>query len=620
MPAHEVAARIAAAARRWWWSAPSRRPDLLGTLLPGPHRPGVVLVRGRALHGPAVDAAVQAAEGLLRGEWQVFGRDVSGDPDWFLDPVTGRRAPSEGYCFRVPYRDEAMVGNIKFVWELSRHQPITLLAAAWWLTGDGRFAEHAARQLGSWWEQNPFLQGVHWVSGIEAGLRLLSWAWIRALLADWGGAPGLFENNARFHEQLYGHSRFLSAFGSTGSSANNHVIAEWAGLATASLAFPWFRKSASWASVARTGLAREADRQTGDDGWNREQASAYHLFVAEMLLAAALPARIAGQPLPTVETVLGRMLDALAASLDDAGQPPRFGDADDARGLLVDAPGTDATAALLDAGRALFGADPWWPAPSGSVLGGIAKAVAGAPPRVRPCIRPALFADAGIAILRSGPIWLRCDAGPHGYGTIAAHGHADALSVELRWGATEILADPGTYCYHGETAWRAYFRGTRGHNTLTIGAWDQAVPGGPFLWLTQPRSTLAEWAPGRLWQASHDGYAPTRHHRRVTLEGLVVTIRDWIEAAAPCPVLLAFHFGPSVDAEPTQLRWPGHQAAVTLPGALAWQTHRGEANPPFGWYSSGFGQREPATTLAGRGTLDPGTVLETRFAFGPGTT
>ena len=461
---------------------------------------------------------------------------------------------------------------------------------------------------------------MHWISGIEAGLRLLAWAWIRALLADWGGAPGLFEHNGRFHEQLYGHSRFLSAFGSTGSSANNHVIAEWAGLATASLAFPWFLESARWAATARAGLAREADRQTGNDGWNREQASAYHLFVAEMLLAAALPARIAGQPLPAVETVLSRMLDALAASLDDTGQPPRFGDGDDARGLLVDAPGTGATAALLDAGRALCGADPWWPAPSGSVLGGIAEAVAGAPPRVRPCIRPALFADAGIAILRSGPIWLRCDAGPHGYGTIAAHGHADALSVELRWGGTEILADPGTYCYHGEPAWRDYFRGTRGHNTLTIGARDQAVSGGPFLWLTQPRSTLAEWEPGRLWQASHNGYARTRHHRRVALEGLLVTIRDWIEAAAPCPVLLAFHLGPCVSAEPAQLRWPGGRAGVTLPGALAWQTHRGKIDPPFGWYSRGFGQRQPATVLAGRGTLTPGTVLETRFDFGPGPT
>ena len=41
--------------------------------------------------------------------------------------------------------------------------------------GDG--AEH----LNDWWRSNPFLSGVHWASGIEIGLRLISWTWIRAL-------------------------------------------------------------------------------------------------------------------------------------------------------------------------------------------------------------------------------------------------------------------------------------------------------------------------------------------------------------------------------------------------------------------------------------------------------
>ncbi len=84
---------------------------------------------------------------------------------------------------------------------------------------------------------------------------------------------------------------------------------------------------------------------------------------------------MAGRPLPAVEAVLARMMDALAASLDGAGQPPRFGDADDARGVLVDAPGTDPVAALLDAGRALFGGGP----------GGRPAAAACSVPSPRPC-------------------------------------------------------------------------------------------------------------------------------------------------------------------------------------------------------------------------------------------
>ncbi len=670
MSAREVAARGTVAARQWWWSAPARRPELLATLLPGPRESAVRLARAACSHGAAADAVVQAAERLVGGKFPVFhltmttGREsppplvggarggVGGaaqhtshvceqtrrdlthchpqpppsseggeELDWFLDPLTNHRAPSTPYCFHIPHRDPATVGTIKFVWELSRHQPLTLLACAWWLTGEDRFAEAAAHHLRSWWRQNPFLHGVHWISGIEVGMRLLSWTWIHALLADWPGAPALFDDNEAFLEQLYGHSRYLSAFHSTGSSANNHVIAEWAGLFAAATAFPWFAESATWAATARAGLAREADAQTHPDGWNREQASGYHLFVAELLLAAALPARLAGTPAPAVELVLSRMIDALAASLDGAGQPPRFGDADDARGLLVDAAGTTASASLLDAGRALFGADPWWPTAGGSVLGSIAASLAGPKPRARPCVRPGLFADAGIAILRSGEMWLRCDAGPHGYGSIAAHGHADALSVELRCGGTEILADPGTYCYHGEPEWRGTFRGTPGHSTLTVGGADQAVPGGPFLWLSHPRATLEEWQPNRVWQARHDGYRPVTHHRRVALDGCVVAVRDWIDAPGPQPVLLAFHLGPAVQAhllDGAELKWPGGRATVVLPHDLAWHIHRGEHDPPFGWYSRGFGQREPAAVLAGRGTLVPGTVLETRFTLNIG--
>ena len=44
-----------------------------------------------------------------------------------------------------------------------------------------------ADQLRSWWRENPFLSGVHWTSGIELGIRLISLAWIRRLLDDWPG-------------------------------------------------------------------------------------------------------------------------------------------------------------------------------------------------------------------------------------------------------------------------------------------------------------------------------------------------------------------------------------------------------------------------------------------------
>src|SRR5207245_173758 len=74
------------------------------------------------------------------------------------------------------------------------------------------------------------------------------------------------------------------------------------------------------------------------------------------------------------------------------------------------------------------------------------------------------------------------DCGPLGYLSIAAHGHADALSFTLSIAGDEVLIDPGTYAYHTHSGWRAHFRGTAAHNTVRIDGVDQSVPAGNFLW------------------------------------------------------------------------------------------------------------------------------------------
>jgi hypothetical protein len=106
--------------------------------------------------------------------------------------------------------------------------------------------------------------------------------------------------------------------------------------------------------------------------------------------------------------------------------------------------------------------------------------------RRRPCTKPSRFPDAGLVILRSQPqdgpeIWWRCDGGPHGFLSIAAHAHADALSLAVRHDGIDILADPGTYCYHGEAAWRGMVPLDGRSQHLELAGVSQAESGGPFL-------------------------------------------------------------------------------------------------------------------------------------------
>jgi Heparinase II/III-like protein/Heparinase II/III N-terminus len=587
----------------------------------------------------AASDLIRAADAVLNGTWTVLGtpRTDSADPDWFHDPVTGRRAPHDRLAFSIHHRDEAETGNIKQVWEMSRHHHLTVLAAAWWLTQEERYAEVAAQQLQSWWSANPFLTGVHWTSGIEAGIRLISWTWMRRLLDDWPKVGDLFEHNDDAVRQIAWHQEFLAAFPSRGSSANNHVVAEAAGRLVAACAFPWYSRTDKWRRSAAALLEHELAANTFDDGLNRELATDYHRFVLELGLVAAVEADASGHPLSeSTWERLSRMLDSAAAILDATGRAPRQGDDDEGQVLVVDDPERDPWATVLATGAALLGAGRWWPQLTAAIQASVLGAIGRPHELPRPQIPPRRFSEAGLVILRSRPqdgpeIWCRCDGGPHGFLSIAAHAHADALSLEVRHNGIDILADPGTYSYHGELVWREWFRSTAGHNTVEIAGLSQSESGGPFLWNTHARTTTLSCdvgeQPVQTWSAEHDGYlrmkTPAMHRRSATLDspGRRLTVVDTVAAAVAVPLRLSWHLGPDVvvdlDGPRATLSWQAgpyrREGTMLLPDRLAWSCHRGEVDPIAGWYSPRFGVRVPTTSLIGRGTAASSTRLVTEL-------
>jgi hypothetical protein len=587
---------------------------------------------------------LRTADEVLAGRWDVLGvtRQDMVAPDWFLDPLSGRRAPQAEYCFSINHRDETVTGNVKHVWELSRHHHLTLLACAYALTGDSRYAERAGSHLVSWWEENPFLSGIHWTSGIELGIRLISWAWTRRLLDGWDAVQGLFDRNELAHKQIWWHQTYLSTFRSRGSSANNHVVAEAAGQLVAALAFPWFEESTAWADESASLLQHELASNTFPSGVNRELAFEYHGLVAELGLIAAAEADHARHPLPDATwQSLGRMLDVAAACLDCRLRAPRQGDSDEGRALVIASPESNRWEALLAIGQALFGAPEWWPPAQPGVASTLLPALARRRPLPdRPDRRPWHFGDAGITIFRSEPadgpeIWCRCDSGPHGFLSIAAHAHADALSIEVRHHGTDILTDPGTYSYSSDPMFRRYFRSTIGHNTLEVLGRDQSISGGQTMWIrhAESRLTSLESSPdgdeGR-WVAEHYGYRtldpPVTHRRTVDFHGKqrLIEITDEIDGPGALPVRLAFHLGPTVEADldgcSLTLWWQDRDggeatATMTLPSSLRWSFIRGARDPVLGWYSPAFGQKVPATDVIGVGSATTGSPLRTRLAF-----
>ena len=534
----------------------------------GDRKFSAVLPRETAASVPAeAKAAVLAsADRLLRGEWEVLGvvRTDMVRPDWFRDPVTGRRSASRPLRLscRSPLggagrQRQAGLGDLAHAApHAAGHRLVPYLMRRSTRTGWPSTSAPGG-------EENPFLSGVHWTSGIELGVRLISLAWIRRLLDDWPGVADLFERDGLALRQIHWHQQYLAAFPSRGSSANNHVIAEAAGQLVASCAFPWFPESERW--------RRKSAR------CSNESSSA---TLSRQASAASLPRTTSAS---SPNSGFSRPLKLRRAATRSAPSPgngcarwptarrpwsmsacARLG-----RAIPTKAGRCCSTLRRPTAGRRCWRSPMRWSAGSTGGPGRprmraarIVGALAGAKRHIegRPSQRPSRFADAGTTLLRTtgeNEIWCRCDGGPHGYLSIAAHAHADALSVEVRYAGVDILADPGTYCYHGERAWRSYFRSTIAHNTAELGGRSQSSEGGPFMWVRHARAREVEVIDDgdiARWTAEHDGYAsldpPALHRRSVLLDraSRSIDIIDEIEGGSH-DIRLAFHLGPEVQVE-----------------------------------------------------------------------
>ena len=116
----------------------------------------------------------QALEDALTGKLGFFGHasmDVGMPVNWHRDPLTGIEAPLV-FGKRLNYRDDRVVGNVKVLWELGRHQHLIPLAAAYAVTGEARYREAVVAQIEGWINANPFGLGIHWCSALELALRL----------------------------------------------------------------------------------------------------------------------------------------------------------------------------------------------------------------------------------------------------------------------------------------------------------------------------------------------------------------------------------------------------------------------------------------------------------------
>lgn len=589
------------------------------------------------------DDLISHAELLLQHKFSFFNLkdQFLGSPvNWNHDHGSDKPTPLL-FWKKVDYRDFLQSGDCKLVWEPNRHHHLVVLGRAYRATGDIRYAEEIMAQLESWLDQNPFGYGMNWRSPLELGVRIINWVWALDLIKDAGLMQGRAKH--RLFNAIYLHCWENVRKFSQGSSANNHLIGEVAGVFVAASYFKELPNMKAWARQSQQILEEQLFAQTFSDGCTREHALGYEFFVIQFYLICGLVGKWTGQDYSDAYWIRLEKMFYFVALLDEGGDDlPMFGDRDNA--YVLDLGSTpENVQALLPVGVVLFNRPDFkayaenYSEMAEWLLGNEGRS---AFMRINDDshddqLQSHGFSESGYYLLQSGKrgqddaISIFIDCTELGYGAIAAHGHADALSFALRYAGTDVFVDPGTYDYFTYPQWRNYFRTTRAHNTVEIDGQDQSEMLGPFLWGRRAETQCLEWLPdesGGHLVGEHNGYSrladPVIHRRTLELNGQQrsLIIKDEIQAKGTHDIRISFQLSEycSIIEQSDHvctIAINGKQLSLEIDPQLQFKVVSGQENPIAGWVSRGYHQKSPAPVLYALGQSQGDSSFVCKLTF-----
>ena len=457
---------------------------------------------------PAVlrEALRRDVESILAGRWRFFGHleiQVDDPPKWQYDYLVRRDVASNESAFKLNYRSLANGVDSKLVWEPSRWNQLVRLAMAAYVLGDRRAAEKCVAWLEDWVKHNPPYRGWNWTSALEVGLRLIQFTWIDALLGnlrftiyDLRGSDSFADRLSKLRRAILPpHVWYAWRHKSFGSSANNHLLGELVGCIVATARWPGLAKCGASLEELQRRWEHEVLAQFAEDGGNREQALNYQLFSWEFCWQARMALVAAGRMIsPDVDDRLRRAAQFFV-DVQVPGDPWDYGDSDSAF----------VTPLVADDRTVVAEWHEWFRVPSSG------QALEFWMGEARRDLRFEIsdfkegewrhLQASGYAMRREGDWTLRWDLSPLGLGSMAAHGHLDAMHVSLWLRGVAMVVDPGTGAYHADKQMRGHLSDRIAHNgPAPFHKWACPTRRGPFLWDSRHRipvfalaEDLGEW-------------------------------------------------------------------------------------------------------------------------------
>lgn len=488
--------------------------------------------------------------------------------DWHADLKSGHRWDAGLWWSAVPI-PVGTGADIKLPWELARCHHLPVMALAAFLRDDRSLAAEIRAQITDFIAANPPMFGVNWRCAMDVAIRGANFAAAISILAAMDDQPAEFSE--LFARSLVDHGRYVADHLEWyPDRTGNHYLADISGLAVIAAALDPDRndEAAGWLKLAAREIESEVRVQFLGDGGHFEGSVAYHRFCLEMATWGMAACRRHG--LEFSEESWRRIASAgafLEAATKPDGHFVQIGDNDSGR-FLNFSPGFDAAlaedhldpSATLGALRALTGqpVEPGgdgmlvsamvpprpveWPALSREMDAGLPEAGGGAVleldygPGLAERIECLAFPDFGLYVIRGHRLWLSIRCGGES-DPIGAHRHNDQLAVELQVDGTDIVRDPGTFCYTPDPAARNRWRSVAAHFApqAVDGRQPAALDRGLFFLDPPMRGSCLHVGPDGFL-GRHEGFGGTAWREVQVLDDRIV-IRDraeeGLEVAAP---------------------------------------------------------------------------------------
>lgn len=466
------------------------------------------------------------------------------------------------YAPFLDFRSFNAVGDIKYVFEINKHQGLPRLSQAYILTQDTRYVDKLIYYVDSWIEQNPYMIGVNWASPSVAAYRLVSWSLAFEFLRNHYQFSAEFLQ--KWAQSVYLHVKFISENYSLYSSAGNHLISEAVGVFVASLRWKIFfgGQEKTFLNAAQEKayliLAQEIDTQILSDGVNHEQSVSYQVFAANQFFIAYYFGNKSG--ITFSDNYLDRLRkcgEFVSSLLNVAGNVPNFGDEDGAWAFRLASRNTNKYMDQLGIWSVLFDEPAF--ASKGMLSETVYWLFASQTEKINRLIQKKLpqltsenqidekyFSKGGYYIATIGrgtqhEVFVFFDCGPLGTCQTGAHGHADALSICLSLGGIQVFVDSGTYTYKNIPERKA-LRVTSAHNTLNFGKLScQDKYLGPFLWGARHKTFAHSEGHGRF-VGNVKWWSGETHSRELTILENALTIND--QWHGKCFPSIVFHINP----------------------------------------------------------------------------